>query len=518
MHIVTRRSFLASATAIPFAVWLKQSLAAQPAKQFIRSDARSAQGQAMLSIYADAVGKMKADPTSPRSWVFQWYTHWVKGAQQPYQAALKSKNDAIAAIYPGNDPNPTRDLAGEMWSNCEAHGIGIIPPGAAGFPPQVEDYFLPWHRLYIMYFEQIIRAVSGKADFALPYWNYSTQDQSVRGVIPPQFTQPNDPVFAPLYVQNRNDGVNQGVSVEQIALDMGINNALNLDALLQQDYGFTSDAVQGFNQTLDFGLHGIVHVTVGDDTNMGQIPTAAGDPIFWMHHCNIDRLWASWNAGSGSNPPMNQTFVFADGTGSRVVANLSDVLSLSNLNYSYDQLEPVAPASARPMLAAAFVRQRGEKVRATTGRIALGASAVRASLAAPAAPTPKALAAHAAALDTNGRMYLVIRDLKTDLQPGTLFAVYLDLPENATKAQKKAHAVGVFNFFHAHADTTMRAGAHATMTGSHAVAASFDVTTLVQSLRKAGSLSEKPMVSIVPLRKPNTAAKPIVGDISIIEI
>jgi tyrosinase len=20
------------------------------------------------------------------------------------------------------------------------------------------------------------------------------------------------------------------------------------------------------------------------------------DPIFWLHHCNIDRLWAEWNA------------------------------------------------------------------------------------------------------------------------------------------------------------------------------------------------------------------------------
>ena len=115
-----------------------------------------------------------------------------------------------------------------MWSNCEAHGNGIVPQGAPGFPPQVEDYFLPWHRLFVMYFEQIIRAVSGKNEFALPYWNYSTQDQTVRGVIPPEFTKPNGPVFSSLYVQNRNDGVNQSVSIEQIALDMGISNALVL--------------------------------------------------------------------------------------------------------------------------------------------------------------------------------------------------------------------------------------------------------------------------------------------------
>ena len=88
MTLLNRRSFMAAgAAAIPLSVWLEQSLSAQPAMKYIRSEARSPQGQAMLAIYADAVGKMKADPHSSRSWIFQWYTHWVKGPQQPYSAA-----------------------------------------------------------------------------------------------------------------------------------------------------------------------------------------------------------------------------------------------------------------------------------------------------------------------------------------------------------------------------------------------------------------------------------------------
>jgi tyrosinase len=508
---------MAAGAAIPFSVWFEQSLSAQPAMKYVRSEARSPQGQAMLAIYADAVGKMKNDPNSSRSWIFQWYTHWVKGPEEPYSAALKSKNDAIAQLYPGNEPNPTRDLAGEMWSSCQAHGNGVIPPGAAGFPPQVEDNFLPWHRLYVMYFEQIIRTVSGKNEFALPYWNYSTQDQTFRGVIPPEFTKPNDPVFSSLYDQHRKEGVNQGVSIEQVALDMGISNALNLDALLQQDYGFTSQAVQGFNQTLDFGLHGNIHVSVGDETNMGSPATAAQDPIFWLHHSTIDWLWASWNAAGHSNPPLNQTFVFADGNGARVVANLSDVLNLANLNYTYDQLEPLPQAIARPELTRAVVRQRGEKIRAATGRIALAPAAVQAPLTPKATGTAAArsLPSHAEALGANGHMYLVVRDLKSDYPPGTLYAIYLDLPANATLAQKKAHAVGVFNFFHAHSE--QEAG-HEAMAAAHSTAASFDVTTLLQNLRRAGSLTEKPVVTILPVRPPNAAAKPVVGDVAIVEI
>lgn len=522
MSTLTRRSFLAAGAAVPLSAWLERSSAAQSAQSptgYVRYDARSPEGQAMLSIYADAVGKMKAAaPGGPKSWTFQWYTHWVEGVQSPYAAALQSKNEAIARIFPGNQPDPNRDLAGEMWSNCEAHGLGIVPPGAAGFPPQREDFFLPWHRLYVLHFEQIIRAVSGRPDFTLPYWNYSTPDQSIRGVIPPEFTKANDAVFGPLYVENRNPGVNQGESIEAIALGMGITNALSLDALRQRDYTFSSQTVQGFNQTLDYGLHGNVHVSVGDNTNMGAVPYAAGDPVFWMHHSNIDRLWTSWNAAGRINPSLNQTFVFADGNGQRVVANIADVLNPATLNYSYDRLEPVP--GGRSMMAAEFVQRRGEKVRASTGRIALAPTAVRAPLtpkaAAEGAPA-RSLRAHAEALDPQGRMFLVVRNLRTDVAPGALYAVYLDLPPNPTPEQRRAHAVGAINFFHAHPEQG-QGMAHEGMADAHAAAASFDVTDLVRRLRGAGELAEQPAVTVVPIGRPNAAASPSVGDVSIVEV
>jgi hypothetical protein len=199
-----------------------------------------------------------------------------------------------------------------------------------------------------------------------------------------------------------------------------------------------------------------------------------------------------------------------------VVANLSDVLNLAALNYTYDALEPV-PGGGQVLVAAAVPR-RGEKVRAASGRIALSQSAVQAPLA-PAAAAPGAqrqsLAAHADSLDANGRMYLVVRDLQTDVPPNTLYGLYLDLPPNSTVEQKKEHAVGAFNFFHAHPS---QGAGHAAMATAHTAAASFDVTSLVQNLRKAGKLSANPILTVIPIGKPNAAAKPVVGDISIIEV
>jgi tyrosinase len=39
-------------------------------------------------------------------------------------------------------------------------------------------------------------------------------------------------------------------------------------------------------------FHGAVHMWVGG--HMGDIPFAAYDPIFWAHHCMIDRIWRMW--------------------------------------------------------------------------------------------------------------------------------------------------------------------------------------------------------------------------------
>ena len=45
------------------------------------------------------------------------------------------------------------------------------------FCPHGNWYFLPWHRAYLLSFERIVRELSGKRDFALPYWNWTVDRQ-----------------------------------------------------------------------------------------------------------------------------------------------------------------------------------------------------------------------------------------------------------------------------------------------------------------------------------------------------
>src|SRR4029079_4242531 len=104
---------------------------------------------AVTTGYADAVAAMRARPvTDPTSWAFQ------------------------AAIHGSYAPPPP----GAAWNQCQ----------------HASWFFFPWHRMYVYYFEQIVRhavlQAGGQADWALPYWNYGAPGQG--NTLPPAFRQP----------------------------------------------------------------------------------------------------------------------------------------------------------------------------------------------------------------------------------------------------------------------------------------------------------------------------------------
>jgi tyrosinase len=455
----------------------------------------------MLKSYAAGVSAMQNLPASdPRSWVFQWYTHQVRGDT--------TKDAALDQTFP--DPaNPNRAIAEAMWNTCQAHN-----------PGDDEDFFLPWHRCFVWYFEQIIANLSGNPSFALPYWNYSTDVDTDRGVIPPQFTLQNDPVFGSLYDDLRNDGVNQGTPIQNTAVGQEIGqetgaDPLSLDALSDTTYG-ANGVDAGFNQDLDNILHGNVHVMIGGQQNMGAIPFAARDPIFWMHHSNIDRLWASWNAAGGVNPTLSQTFTFVDGQGNQVVADTQNFLDLSTLSYTYDRFEPV------PAFPAADA-QRAAPAPAPIAAMApaalnLTANAATASLDPVPSPgaAPKPLAAHLASKTPSKRIYVVLRQIRADAQPGVLYRVYLDLPDHPSKQQRADHSIGTINFFsfvrHGHAAPAK----HGNPSRAKERFVSFDVTSKIRALHSSRVLRAKPIITIVPVGKPANHANPAIGKVELV--
>jgi len=484
---ISRRALvagLAGTSVLPFSEWFAREALAQPLSlSRIRYDVNSVAGRKMLVPYARAVEKMmRMSAQDPCSWTFQWYTHFVKGST--------TKAAEISAIF-GSGNSQHKTMAQEMWDTCQAH-MG---------PPEDELAFFPWHRMFVFNFESIIRKVSGVPTLTLPYWNYSN---ATTRAMPAAFRQPNSPLFR----SSRNSGPNAGAQIPaaQVALT----------ALGEATYG-PNGAASGFDQAIDFGIHGNVHVWVGNSQGMGSIPWSAFDPIFWMHHCNIDRLWASWNKAGRANPAgswSDEKFIFANDRCERIEMKNGDVDDIAKLHYTYDRFEPVPGAiqavrAATPTVHLEAIAQGGAAA-AASGPIALEVGPTRIMLRAPAqAVAGPTFAARMKALPAEGRIYLVMKDAAAAAQPEVVYDVYLDAPENFRPSENDPHHVGTINFFAA-------AGTQA-MPGSVPRTFSLDVTQQVRALAAVDQLSANPAVTIVPAGQPSAAARPVIGQIQIVE-
>jgi tyrosinase len=108
-------------------------------------------------------------------------------------------------------------------------------------------------------------------------------------------------------------------------------------------------------------------------------------------------------------------------------------------------------------------------------------------------------------------MYLVVKDLHTNLQPGVLYNIYLDLPEGASANEESPNYAGTIDFFDAHA------GHGASAASSNQKFFSFDITDVAKRLQSKNGLDAKPTVTITPVGEPTANSSPVVGQISLIE-
>lgn len=157
--------------------------------------------------------------------------------------------------------------------------------------------FLPWHRAYLWYFEEICRQLTGEEGFALPYWNWTANP-----TIPAAFFDQSSPLFDGTRTMGPNDSLNTNI-VGQTNIDtiQGETNFLNYASgkILLTDTQRTP-ASQG---PLESGPHNHVHGAISG--NMGAFMSPL-DPVFWLHHNRIDQLWVDWNITKG-NPNTNDS-------------------------------------------------------------------------------------------------------------------------------------------------------------------------------------------------------------------
>jgi N-acetylneuraminic acid mutarotase len=300
-----------------------QASSGGPRKASIRYNVNSPEGQKMLAKYARAVDIMRTLPDDDtRSWTWWWYTHWIKGPPAfLWDFARKKKTEVIALL-----PPEKRDFAEAVWNGCQAHPYDPTDP-----EHYQQWYFLPWHRLMLHEFEGVIREVLHDEDFTLPYWNPVTGNPGDL-VVCAVFRQPG----TTLYDATRWPWVNGGERIDVLWRDW-----LSLDCLNEKFYIDSPTGSLGFNPRLDLNPHFLTHIALGGD--MADFATVGGDPIFYLHHCNLDRIWESWNRLGNKNPTdpkyLNRKFAFGDRTGKRVDLPVSSADRVAQLDYEYDAYE-----------------------------------------------------------------------------------------------------------------------------------------------------------------------------------
>jgi tyrosinase len=251
--------------------------------------------EAELNALKVGIIKMKSLPyTDPTSWA--------------YQSAIHGTNM--------NDNLPS-------WNTCHRNGES--------------DFFFAWHRMYLYFYERILRSKSGRANLTLPYWDYQTNP-----ALPPAYRE-NSPAN-PLYDGTRNSTMNNGGSLPS-SISTAFNNSMNIIPF----YSFQND--------LNGGPHGAVHNTISG--NMTFVNSAAQDPVFWLHHSNVDRLWEKWLSmcNGRTNPTdntwLNKTYTFFDENGTAVNMSGRLIVEVANqLRYRYDGLPNVASCPAARTTAA----------------------------------------------------------------------------------------------------------------------------------------------------------------------
>lgn len=225
-------------------------------------------------------------------------------------------------------------------------GFHGIPNFYCWHGPQDKDgwpdvrLFLPWHRAYLYRFEKALQDL--EPSVTIPWWDWRSTG-SGQDKVPDIFSAEKiDDKPNPLYKFH--------INIPESNLDRdtmrfqgeSVSDPVSLPTLDEIDHilNIPDNHFDEFSDALE-DVHGRVHIWTGGNIirdgqpvsgDMAQIPYAAFDPIFWSHHCMIDRIWWQWQRKNGINEiPDHYRKMSLEPFGMTV----DEVLDIYNLGYDY---------------------------------------------------------------------------------------------------------------------------------------------------------------------------------------
>jgi len=209
--------------------------------------------------------------------------------------------------------------------------------------------FLPWHREYLRLLELDLQTVSGNPNLFIPYWDW---------------TNTTSPFTVDFLGAITNGSVSSGnfspswgwpiyrssIATSFLQRRLGMNATRPTSVTTVQSYTtydaspFDSTVSNSYRNRLEIDLHNRVHNYVGGHMGTREAPN---DPAFWLHHCNIDRLWSLWQNTRGLDTYQPRALISGSGTGTVGVIDNDESMrpftgrtpamlrNIANLGYSY---------------------------------------------------------------------------------------------------------------------------------------------------------------------------------------
>jgi len=212
---------------------------------------------------------------------------------------------AVAALRETGMPSPTYDEMVQIHVDAMGTHAGHAW-GAHTMSGHAGRNFLAWHREYLARLEARLIAINPLV--TIPYWDWVTD----RAAIPAALT-------------DAADIADWGITRNATFNGNSLASAAQLNTLLA---GVDFTAFQSTVEAAPF--HNRLHVLVGGTMATSRSPA---DPLFWLHHAFIDKLWADWQAlHPGVNPP-NVTEVLQPAP--TLTRTVGQVLNTRALGYVY---------------------------------------------------------------------------------------------------------------------------------------------------------------------------------------
>lgn len=451
-------------------------------------------------------------------------------------------------------PLPSRTVMATYWNQCQHQSW----------------FFAPWHRGYLVAIEAQLREdivqAKGPADWSLPYWDYfgSPGDQFD---IPPAFTQQTLPDGSPnsLFVTARYGPYGNKVVFDPTAAGRkkypppkGFTGIVTDSCLANTVYtGFDANTTApGFGGPLTGFWHGDfyrsgnleqdphngTHVHVGGpgpgiNGLMTDPGIAALDPIFYLHHANIDRMWAVWNLDPAHTNPSDTNWLNGPGASGEPEFIMpmpgkkswtyvpKDVNSLNQMNYTYDYLKQVPAVNLQAQrlsrlgisalaspIAAEASRKTVELVGANDDGLSITGAGVSTTVQLDPEVQQKVMKSLATAAMTSApdRVYLDLENVR-GTNDATSLSIYINLPQGSDANDHPELLAGTVALF------GLRRASRAD--GKHlggGLSFLLDISPIVDQMQAAQTLNtDNVRVTIVPF-PPASGADPVtVGRVSI---